>query len=647
MKPLAPNLFERRFQDLVEIGHARIPALAPEWTDHNAHDPGIMLMELLAWVAEAQLYSLSRQRRDERAAYAELLGVSPSGTQAARGLIWSDPADPNSPSSKFDQSVVIPEDAVINVINTGTPTFRPTHKLLWVPGYISKLEAWLADGSIVDLTSTNQRAGIPFFPLGNNAGPKDALRLTFTTRSDAGPLGKNRKDATGAWWAIGARSAVSDAYSTDAGSGTAQCNHSPLTATLLIGTERIALEIMDDSTNGLLSTGALLLSLDNLSVSPQECIIELRSPRGLPRPPQLLRIEPSVITIEQGHSISDEQQIANGFPDWSFALNETGLKFKSGQTPVQLTVEEDDGPQAWDRRDDLSQCGPDDRVYELDPTNGVITFGNGVNGKIPSANSHTLISYAVCDGPAGNVARNRQWSVSGFEGVFGVNVDPVAGGAMASALLDERREARLRLRSEHSLITSDDIVTRALTLPLLEVARGWVAPADKNRPRTGTVTLVAMRRRPASGEPEEIPETPRWLDAIRKRLRRDMPLGSRLAVVAPAYVPFSINATVEAVAGLDPAAVKQKVEKTLSSRLVLVDLGDGNSPREPGVPVTFRDVTAWIRPTEGVARVANLQLINGAGQTVNEVQVPPSGLPRYSASNSTINVVRPGQAGAA
>ena len=51
---------------LIEIGRAKLPSLAPEWTDHNAHDPGITLMELLAYTAEAQLYSLSRLRRDER-----------------------------------------------------------------------------------------------------------------------------------------------------------------------------------------------------------------------------------------------------------------------------------------------------------------------------------------------------------------------------------------------------------------------------------------------------------------------------------------------------------------------------------------------------------------------------------------------------
>ena len=41
------------FGELVEFGRSMIPTYAPEWTDHNYHDPGIMLIELLAFVADA------------------------------------------------------------------------------------------------------------------------------------------------------------------------------------------------------------------------------------------------------------------------------------------------------------------------------------------------------------------------------------------------------------------------------------------------------------------------------------------------------------------------------------------------------------------------------------------------------------------
>ena len=36
------------FTTLVETARSFIPVIAPDWTDHNLHDPGIMLLELLA-----------------------------------------------------------------------------------------------------------------------------------------------------------------------------------------------------------------------------------------------------------------------------------------------------------------------------------------------------------------------------------------------------------------------------------------------------------------------------------------------------------------------------------------------------------------------------------------------------------------------
>jgi len=55
-----PSLDNRRFDDLVGEMRAMIPLLAPEWTNHNISDPGITLIELLAWVTEAKLYRANR-----------------------------------------------------------------------------------------------------------------------------------------------------------------------------------------------------------------------------------------------------------------------------------------------------------------------------------------------------------------------------------------------------------------------------------------------------------------------------------------------------------------------------------------------------------------------------------------------------------
>jgi hypothetical protein len=82
------SLDDTDFARLAEAGRALIPSVEPGWTDHNHHDPGITLLELLAWTAEAQIYGLGRLRRDERLAYAALMGVHARAGRSRPG-VWS------------------------------------------------------------------------------------------------------------------------------------------------------------------------------------------------------------------------------------------------------------------------------------------------------------------------------------------------------------------------------------------------------------------------------------------------------------------------------------------------------------------------------------------------------------------------------
>jgi hypothetical protein len=59
MSSLQLSLDDTNFEHLVELGRSMLPEYAPRWTDHNVHDPGIMLIELLAWVADQQICSMS------------------------------------------------------------------------------------------------------------------------------------------------------------------------------------------------------------------------------------------------------------------------------------------------------------------------------------------------------------------------------------------------------------------------------------------------------------------------------------------------------------------------------------------------------------------------------------------------------------
>ncbi len=56
----APNLDDRRFQDLVDDAKRLVQRHCPEWTDHNVSDPGVTLIETFAYMTDQLLYRLNR-----------------------------------------------------------------------------------------------------------------------------------------------------------------------------------------------------------------------------------------------------------------------------------------------------------------------------------------------------------------------------------------------------------------------------------------------------------------------------------------------------------------------------------------------------------------------------------------------------------
>jgi hypothetical protein len=67
------NLDDRTYADLVEEARSRIAALDPAWTNHNPSDPGITLLELLAWRTEMLVYRTNQVPPDHVLAFLRLL----------------------------------------------------------------------------------------------------------------------------------------------------------------------------------------------------------------------------------------------------------------------------------------------------------------------------------------------------------------------------------------------------------------------------------------------------------------------------------------------------------------------------------------------------------------------------------------------
>ncbi len=84
-----PTLDDRRYADLVDEARTLIPNLYPDWTDHNPTDPGITLIELLAWLTETVLYRLDQITEADYRSFLKLLNgpeVDTSGLDLATAI---------------------------------------------------------------------------------------------------------------------------------------------------------------------------------------------------------------------------------------------------------------------------------------------------------------------------------------------------------------------------------------------------------------------------------------------------------------------------------------------------------------------------------------------------------------------------------
>ncbi len=81
----APNLDDRKFQDIVREARSKIPLYCPKWTDYNLSDPGITLIELFAWMVDMLLYRLNRVPEKNYIKFMELIGIHLEPPKAGHG----------------------------------------------------------------------------------------------------------------------------------------------------------------------------------------------------------------------------------------------------------------------------------------------------------------------------------------------------------------------------------------------------------------------------------------------------------------------------------------------------------------------------------------------------------------------------------
>ncbi len=77
-----PSLDDRNFDQLAAEAKALIPRSFPDWTDYNASDPGITILELFAFLIEVTIYQINRVPERSLERFAALVGVKRGPNEA-------------------------------------------------------------------------------------------------------------------------------------------------------------------------------------------------------------------------------------------------------------------------------------------------------------------------------------------------------------------------------------------------------------------------------------------------------------------------------------------------------------------------------------------------------------------------------------
>ncbi|MDP9074937.1 MAG: putative baseplate assembly protein, partial [Actinomycetota bacterium] len=147
----APNLDDRRFQDLVDDAKRLVQQRCPEWTDHNVSDPGVTLIETFAFMVDQLLYRLNRVPDRNYLKFLELIGVHLFPPSAARAGVtfWL--------SAPVPDPVVVPVGTEVATIRTETEeavAFTVSEQLDIVPCAAEQLFSMPSDGKVYFHTDT-------------------------------------------------------------------------------------------------------------------------------------------------------------------------------------------------------------------------------------------------------------------------------------------------------------------------------------------------------------------------------------------------------------------------------------------------------------------------------------------------------------
>lgn len=183
MLPL-PILDDRTYDEIVKEAIANITRHCPDWTDHNASDPGIALIELFAHMTESTQYRLNRVPEKNYLAFLDMLGIEQRYPSPARARVRFKVASGYEADSKLKHTITVPLKTRLSAkAEEGQITFETTRELkvsnIALESVFSKTFN-ISENRFVTLSHTPEyKEKIPFVPFEASERSNHSLKMHF------------------------------------------------------------------------------------------------------------------------------------------------------------------------------------------------------------------------------------------------------------------------------------------------------------------------------------------------------------------------------------------------------------------------------------------------------------------------------------
>jgi len=619
-----PDLDDREFEEIVAEARRRLPVHTDEWTDHNTHDSGIAILEMLTWLSESYTYQLNRVTDRHREKYLRLLGVERRPPRCASVRVGIDP-----PADSGGESIDAGELLLADDGSGELKTFETVSEMTVTEATLEKIVTY-AGGDVVNITAEAKADNARFLAFGDEPAPGDALYLGF----DREPFA----DAE-------VVTITFDLYDEDLPDPT---SHGEITETFEPSVELVweyptelegqdnnweAFPVVEDETNVFYEGGDVtlrkpaewerLVTRDPVGILEQDpglywvrCRIE-RS--GYEFPPQLDTIRLNMLDLAHRETIEDE--LLTRSDKTLETTYESNQEFFFDHAPVLDASIEVDG-ERWQEVEDIDRSDSLDKHYVLDQMRGSITFGDGENGRKPPVRSHVVATeYTHGGGTKGNVSASTEWEFHREDGTLGSTPlpdvsltadDPGTGGADMETIEEAMDRFKRDFKRPYRAATLADYSYIATHTPGLRFGRAHATTVDRTAEdqtfREIEVVVVPYSRQ-ARPQPSD-----GFIQAVQNHLERTRLVTDVVTVSEPTYVDLDLDIVISALSGYSDAELTEAITERLLTYLHPIE--GGGWPF--GSPLYISDVTDVIEELPGIRAVENIAVTARGEQRINE-----------------------------